>query len=180
MLAIGDPMPGSGGVFARGNDRRMADQGDQFPLPLHLQAQHAEAILRVVEGNPFHQPGEAIEFACRGVRHDALPSGEVRAAIRPATCRSELALATRQACRQPALFEFDVARRQGKVPWIEAELAGIRRAQGVEEFSDFRRAQGSILSFRRYRHDCSDSHLAGKSIRHSGGAAAGRETPRCT
>jgi hypothetical protein len=62
MLAIGDPVPGSGSVFTRGNDGSVADQGDQFPLTLHLQAQHTKAVLRVVEGDAFNEASETVEF----------------------------------------------------------------------------------------------------------------------
>ena len=38
----------------------MADHGDQIPLPAHLDPQNAEAGLRVVEGDPLHQPGQGL------------------------------------------------------------------------------------------------------------------------
>ena len=69
MFAIGDPMPGSRSVFTGGNDGRMADQGDQFSLSLHLQAKHTEAILLVVEGDAFNEASEASEFGGGDLRH---------------------------------------------------------------------------------------------------------------
>jgi hypothetical protein len=67
VLAIGDPVAGSGRVFAGRNDGGVADQGDQFSLALHLEAQNTETVLLVVEGHAFNEAGEAVEFG--GVRH---------------------------------------------------------------------------------------------------------------
>jgi hypothetical protein len=62
MLAIGDPLTGSRGVFTGRDDGRVTDQRDQIALPLHLQAEHTKAILGVVEGDPLDEPGESVEF----------------------------------------------------------------------------------------------------------------------
>jgi hypothetical protein len=36
----------------------MADGGHEIPVPACLHAQHAEAVVRIVEGDPFDQTGE--------------------------------------------------------------------------------------------------------------------------
>jgi hypothetical protein len=38
----------------------VADQGDQFSLTLHLQAEHAKTALLVVEGDTFNEASEAV------------------------------------------------------------------------------------------------------------------------
>jgi hypothetical protein len=47
----------------------VTDQGDQFPLTLHLQAKHTKAVLRVVEGDTFNEASEAVEFGGGDVSH---------------------------------------------------------------------------------------------------------------
>lgn len=51
----------------------MADQGDQFSLSLHLQAEHTKAILAVVEGDTFNEAGEAVEVSGARVSHESEP-----------------------------------------------------------------------------------------------------------
>ena len=61
VFAIGDPVAGGGGVLAGGDTRRVADQRDQVALAPDLQAQHAEAVLRVVEGDSLDEAGELLQ-----------------------------------------------------------------------------------------------------------------------
>ena len=65
VFAIGDPVPGSRSVFAGGNGRGMADQGDQFVLTFDFQTQHTKTVLLVVEGDAFNQAGEAVKCSAR-------------------------------------------------------------------------------------------------------------------
>jgi len=73
MFAISDPVPGSRSVFTGRNDGGMADQGDQFSLTLHLQAEHTKAILFVVEGDTFNETGEAVKVSGARVSHESEP-----------------------------------------------------------------------------------------------------------
>jgi len=61
-------------------------------------------------------------------------------------------------------FLADIAHSFRNSPGIKTELAGTCRAEGVEEFVNFRSAHRSILSFRYCRYD---GQLAGESIHHS-------------
>ena len=64
MLAIGDPLAGSAGVFAWGDRRRVANQGDELALTFDFQAQNTEAVLLVVEGDSLYEAGDAFK-CCR-------------------------------------------------------------------------------------------------------------------
>lgn len=66
MFTIRDPVPGSRGVFAGGNRRRMAHQGDELALALDLEAQNAITVLFVVEGDALDQPSEVVKCSGEG------------------------------------------------------------------------------------------------------------------
>jgi hypothetical protein len=52
--------------LSSGNHRRVANDGDQVPLPPGLHPQHAEPVLRVVERHPLHHAGQSFSD-CPGV-----------------------------------------------------------------------------------------------------------------
>ncbi len=54
--------PGAGGLdpLAGRDHRGVADDGDEVALPARLQAQHAEAVLLVVERHALDEPGEVL------------------------------------------------------------------------------------------------------------------------
>jgi predicted DCC family thiol-disulfide oxidoreductase YuxK len=56
--AVVGPFAGGGDPFAGRDHRGVADRGDQIPVAAGLDAQDAEAVLRVVEGDPLDEPGE--------------------------------------------------------------------------------------------------------------------------
>ncbi len=60
VLAVVDPSPLAFDVLAGGDGRRRADHSHQVPLTAHLHAQHAEAALPAVEGDPLDGAGEAL------------------------------------------------------------------------------------------------------------------------
>ncbi len=62
MFAIGHPLAAGTGVFARCDGRGMANQGEQFALPLDLEAQDAEPVLCVVVGHPLDQASDAFKL----------------------------------------------------------------------------------------------------------------------
>ena len=69
MFAIGRPLAGCAGVFAGGDRRRMADQGDQFTLALDLETQDAEAVLLVVKRHPLDEAGDAFKCCLSALWH---------------------------------------------------------------------------------------------------------------
>ena len=58
VIAIVQPDPGRGDPLPCRDHRRMADRGHEVPVPTRLDAQNAESVLRVVEGDPLHQSCE--------------------------------------------------------------------------------------------------------------------------
>jgi hypothetical protein len=61
LLAVGPvvhPLPRSGDPLAGGDRRRVADDGHQLPMPAGLGPQNAEAVLRVMEGDPLNEAGQ--------------------------------------------------------------------------------------------------------------------------
>ena len=61
LLAVGavvDPFARGGDPLAGGDRRGVADDGDQFAMAARLDAQDAEAVLGIVEGDPLDQAGQ--------------------------------------------------------------------------------------------------------------------------
>jgi len=58
MGAVVDPGSVRLDKLAHRNHRRMTDSGDEIALASRLDAQHAEAVLRVMEGYPVDQAGQ--------------------------------------------------------------------------------------------------------------------------
>jgi len=70
--------------LAGGDGGGMAHHGDQVLVPTSLDAQHAEAVLGIVVGDPLHQPGQGLCGSGGGVcgrRPDppAYPAGKMGA-----------------------------------------------------------------------------------------------------
>ena len=63
VSAIVDPFAGCGDPLAGGNDGGVADDGHQIAVSARLRPQNAEAVLRVVEGDPLDEACE--HFLCR-------------------------------------------------------------------------------------------------------------------
>ena len=58
MRAVILPGPARRHPFAGRDRRRMAKGGDEILLAAHFHAEHAKAVLLVVEGHPLHKAGE--------------------------------------------------------------------------------------------------------------------------
>jgi hypothetical protein len=65
MRAVVDPSPARLNEFAGGNHRSMADNGDRVALAAGFDAEHAEAIVRVVEGDPVNESRQDLRRAHR-------------------------------------------------------------------------------------------------------------------
>jgi len=63
--AVVDPEPACLDEFAGGDDRGMADEGDEIALAAGFDPQHAEAILGVMEGDAVDQAGQNLRRAYR-------------------------------------------------------------------------------------------------------------------
>src|SRR5208337_425082 len=66
MRAIVDPFARRGDPLAGGDDGGVADHGHQIAVSARLRPQNAEAVLRVVEGDPLDEARE--RFLCRRLR----------------------------------------------------------------------------------------------------------------
>ena len=59
MRAVVDPGPTRLDEFTGRDHRGVAKDGDQVTLAAGFDAQHAKAVLGVVEGHPVDEPGQA-------------------------------------------------------------------------------------------------------------------------
>ncbi len=56
--AVVDPLPRGGDPLARTDHGGVADRGDEIAVPARLDAEHAEAVLGIVEGDALDRPGQ--------------------------------------------------------------------------------------------------------------------------
>ena len=58
MRPVVDPLALGGDPFASGNDGRVPDDGHQIAMAARFRPKNAEAVLRIMEGDPLDQAGE--------------------------------------------------------------------------------------------------------------------------
>ena len=64
-----EPDPGGGDPLPRRDHRGVPHRGHQVPMAPGLDPQDTEAVLRIVEGDPFHQPRQDLGRAFRSRGH---------------------------------------------------------------------------------------------------------------
>ena len=137
-----------------------ADHGDQVALPAHLDPQHAEAVLGVVEGDPFDQPGQGLALRRGGQPRTTLDrargalrlarsapgareSAERRRSV-PPSCRAEMAARPvrhkrGRLARARLRLSCDAVQLQAPAGWNHAlqpvahagpRLPAVKRAEG--------------------------------------------------
>ena len=100
MGAVVDPLPGGGDPFPGRHHGGVADHGDQVAMPPCPSPEHAEAVLRIVEGDALDQPGQ--DLPVRGLLtpagggfHDVPSAGAVSSSLTNSKRRASAAEAAR-------------------------------------------------------------------------------------
>jgi hypothetical protein len=79
MRAVVDPAPASLNELAGRDHRCVAEDGDQVALTAGFDAQHAEAVLFVVEGDALDEAGQNLDWRARA--RDLLHHGMMKMKI---------------------------------------------------------------------------------------------------